>query len=86
MKNKFTITAILLSIFIYGCNYDTEQKTLNAMRPPIVVVAIDKTGNECAKSSAITLRDGDCKLWSFDCTANISRSVSNSRKVGDTLK
>lgn len=97
MKNKTSInrpTAIkimacnllLAVVFLCGCSSETEQQTLEKLRTPVVVVAIDKVGNDCAKSGAITLKDGDGKLWSFGCITDIARSVSNSRQVGDTLK
>lgn len=78
--------AMLAVVCLCGCGSEPEQQTLDKLRTPVVVVAIDKVGNECAKSGAITLKDGDGKLWSFDCVTDIARSVSNSRQIGDTLK
>lgn len=87
MKNNISkFIYILLGIGLFSCHEETEQEVLNKIRPPVIVVGIDKVGNECSKSGAITLRDGDGKLFSFDCITDIARSVSNSRKVGDTLR
>lgn len=91
-KLKFiTMSTIALSAslavgFLCGCISETEQQILEKLKTPVVVVAIDKVGNDCSKSGAITLKDGDGKLWAFDCITDIARSVSNSRQVGDTLK
>jgi len=89
-KVKFTTipVALFAVVFLCGCGSESEkeQQILDKMITPVVVVAIDKLGNDCRVSGAITLRDGDGKLWAFDCATDIARSVSNSRQIGDTLK
>ncbi len=85
MKKIITIITTTISLTFMSCD-DSEQMKSDRMKSPVVVVAIDKIGHDCSHSGAIVLKDSSGKLYSFDCITDIARSVSNSRKVGDTLK
>ncbi len=85
MKKLNSIIAISLSLIMVRCEI-REEVTVNQLRSPVIVVGIDKIRINCRDSGAITLKDSTGKLYSFDCATDIARSISNSRKVGDTLK
>ncbi len=87
-KLYLLFASIVVSSFVgcIGCDHETEQDVLKKINSPIVVVAIDEARRVSFGSGSITLSDSAGKLWSFRYDSDIARSISNSRKIGDTLR
>ena len=74
---KFLV--ILFFLLITGCVDYKPNYQINTRKPPIIIIAIDKT------TKSVIMRDGDNHVFTLSDNAT-TNAIVNSLKIGDTLR
>lgn len=73
------LSIILFFLLLLGCTDYKPNYQINSRRPPIVIIAIDKT------TKSVIMRDGSNQVFTITDNATTS-AIVNSLKIGDTLR